>query len=165
MSHTNDNPIHVLVVGVGDAGAQAVNNMRVGVDGAKFAIINEDHEGAYLSAEEDKVRVEDDTSLHEQVDDFDIVFVVANMGEDFGVAYAARIGFIAKEKGALTIGVVTGLDGEAHGITGEHRMVRSVDTLIVIPDQSLDSSATENPFGQALPHVVRTILDLSLIHI
>lgn len=159
MSDTNDNPIHALVVGVGGSGAQAVNNMRVGVDGAKFAILNEDNEGAYLFVEEKKVRVEDDTRLHEQVDDFDIVFVVANMGDDFAVAYASRIGGIAKEKGALTIGFVTGLDGEEHDITGEHHMVRSVDTLIVTPVQSLDSSTTENPFGQALRHVVRTILD------
>lgn len=156
LSDSNNNSIHALVVGVGNTGAQAVSNMRfLGSAGAKFAVLNEDDEGVYLSAEENKVRLEDKLSLHEQFATFDIVFVIANMGEDLGAEYASCIGFIAKEKGALIIGVVTGLNGEEHVVKGGHHMVKSFDTLIAIPDQSLDSSRADNPSIRA----VRAILD------
>ena len=160
MSETTDKTIHVLVVGVGGSGVQAVNNIRVlGLDGVKFAILNENDEGVYLSVEENTMQVEDRTSLHDQFATFDIVFVVADMGEDFGAEYASRIGFIAKEKGALTIGVVTGSYEEVHVVKSGHHIVKSVDTLITIPDQSFDSSTTDNPSTRALLQVVRAILD------
>lgn len=163
MSETTDETIHTLVVGLGDFGAQAINNMRVlGLEGAKFAICSENDEGVYLSAEESKVRFKDDTNVHELLAAFDIVFIVADMSGDFDAEYAPRIGYIAKEKGALTIGVVTSFDTDA--LEEKHQMVESIDTLITIPHQSPDSSTTDNSSAstseQALYQAVKAILDM-----
>ncbi|MCH2109644.1 MAG: cell division protein FtsZ [Polyangiaceae bacterium] len=156
----------IKVVGVGGSGNNAINTMiHFGLDGVEFLSVNTDvqalnansareriHIGANvtrgLGAGADpergrKAAVEDANLLKEQLEGADMVFVTAGMGGGTGSGAAPVIAQIAREVGALTVGVVT----KPFGFEGRQRTRRAdaaiaaltehVDTLITIPNEKL----------------------------
>jgi cell division protein FtsZ len=156
----------IKVVGVGGGGCNAVNRMIVeGVQGIEFIAVNTDAQALVQSKAQTKVRIGDKTTgglgaggnpevgkksaeesseeLYEILKGSDMVFVTAGMGGGTGTGAAAVVAQIAREIGALTIGVVTRpftfegskrLQGAEQGIA---RLKEHADTLIVIPNDRL----------------------------
>lgn len=156
----------IKVVGVGGGGCNAVNRMiREGMSGVEFIAINTDAQALLLSKAETRVRIGDKATrglgaggnpemgqkaaeesaedLYEVLRGSDMVFVTAGLGGGTGTGAAATVAQIAKEVGALTIGVVTRpftfegarrMKSAEGGIT---RLKEHADTLIVIPNDRL----------------------------
>ncbi|MRR52465.1 MAG: cell division protein FtsZ, partial [Rhodocyclaceae bacterium] len=120
----------IKVVGVGGGGCNAVNRMiSEGVQGIEFIAVNTDAQALVQSKAQTKVRIGDKTTgglgaggnpeigkksaeesseeLYEILKGSDMVFVTAGMGGGTGTGAAAVVAQIAREIGALTIGVVT----------------------------------------------------------
>ena len=154
------------VVGVGGAGGNALNRMiRSGLEGVDFVAINTDSQalehndaktkiqigqgitkglGAGANVEIGKKAIEEDRDAVAKVlADTDMVFVTAGMGGGTGTGAAPIVAEIAKDLGALTVGIVTKpfifeapkrtLRAEA----GIEEFRSHVDTIIVIPNQRL----------------------------
>jgi len=163
----------IRVIGVGGGGGNAVNNMIMsGMSGVEFVAINTDAQdlarslaprrfqlGAQLTkglgagAKPDVGRdaaMEDRDSISELVVGCDMVFITAGMGGGTGTGAAPVIAEIAKESGALTVGVVTrpfsfeGRRRKQQAEEGLERLRQCVDTLITIPNQRLISLSNEN---------------------
>jgi cell division protein FtsZ len=163
----------IKVVGVGGSGNNAINTMiHFGLEGVDYLSVNTDvqalnansaahriHIGANvthgLGAGADpergrKAALEDANLLKEHLQGADMVFVTAGMGGGTGTGAAPVIAQIARECGALTVGVVT----KPFGFEGRQRMRRAdaglasltehVDTLITIPNEKLVSLADED---------------------
>jgi len=156
----------IKVVGVGGGGGNAVNRMiDADLGGVEFLVVNTDAQALELSKAENKIQIggkltkglgaggraeigeqaaqESHDELVEAIEGADMVFVAAGMGGGTGTGAAPTIASIARESGALTIGVVTkpfefeGKPRSASAETGTERMAEAVDTLIVIPNQRL----------------------------
>jgi cell division protein FtsZ len=161
-----ENFAQIKVVGVGGGGSNAVNRMiEEGLTGVEFIAINTDAQALLLSEAPIRVRVgdkltrglgaggdpevgrkaaeESSDELYQVLDGADMVFITAGLGGGTGTGGAPIISKIAKEVGALTIGVVTRpftFEGAhraktAHG--GIDQLKEQVDTLIVIPNDRL----------------------------
>jgi cell division protein FtsZ len=159
------------VVGIGGAGGNAINRMiDAGLSGVEFISINTDLQdlenckatlrvqigarltkglGAGANPDVGRKAIEEDREVvAESIQGADMVFVTAGMGGGTGTGACPVAAEIAKEKGALTIGIVT----KPFDFEGKKRMARAhmgieelkgkVDTLIVIPNQRLLSLAT-----------------------
>ncbi|MCS6910273.1 MAG: cell division protein FtsZ [Anaerolineales bacterium] len=156
----------IKVIGVGGGGSNAVNRMiEEGMSGVEFIAINTDAQALLLSNAPKRVRIGDKLTrglgaggdpekgqkaaeesaeeLYEVVRGADMVFVAAGMGGGTGTGAAPVVAQVAKECGALTIGVVTrpftfeGSRRAAAAETGINRLKDHVDTLIVIPNDRL----------------------------
>jgi cell division protein FtsZ len=156
----------IKVVGVGGGGSNAVNRMiEEGLAGVEFVAINTDAQALLLSNAPTRVRVGDKLTrglgaggdpeigqkaaeesaedLYEVLKGSDMVFIAAGIGGGTGTGAAPIISQIAKEIGALTIGVVTRpftFEGakRAHAAEeGIEKLKEQVDTLIVIPNDRL----------------------------
>lgn len=156
----------IKVVGVGGGGCNAVNRMiEEGVDGIEFISVNTDAQALLQSKAQYKVRIGDKTTgglgaggnpeigkksaeessdeLYEILQGSDMVFVTAGMGGGTGTGAAPIVAQIAKEIGALTIGVVTrpfAFEGSKRMQSAEQgiaRLKEHTDTLIVIPNDRL----------------------------
>ena len=157
---------NLLVVGVGGAGNNAVNEMiDEGIRGVDFICVNTDIQvlkdckapkwiqigekltkglgaGAVPEVGE-KAAEENREELAEAVRDADMVFVTCGMGGGTGTGAAPVIAQIAKEMGKLTVGIVTkpfAFEGKKrmnNAIAGIDRLKNCVDTLIVIPNEKL----------------------------
>lgn len=156
----------IKVVGVGGGGCNAVNRMiDEGLRGIEFITVNTDAQALQLSKAPTKVRIGDKTTrglgsggnpevgrkaaeesaeeLYEVLKGSDMVFITAGMGGGTGTGAAPIITQIAKEVGALTIGVVTrpftfeGSRRSANSEDGTNRLKEHADTLIVIPNDRL----------------------------
>ena len=156
----------IKVVGVGGGGCNAVNRMiDEGLQGIEFICINTDAQALQLSKAPTRVRIGDKTTrglgsggnpetgqkaaeesaeeLYEVLKGSDMVFVTAGLGGGSGTGAAPIIAQIAKEVGALTIGVVTrpftfeGSRRNANAEAGANKLKEHVDTLIVIPNDRL----------------------------
>ncbi len=156
----------IKVVGVGGGGCNAVNRMmEEGMSGVEFIAINTDAQALLLSNAPRRVRIGDkltrglgsggdpDTgrkAAEESADDLyevlkgsDMVFVTAGIGGGTGTGAAPVVSQIAREVGALTIGVVTrpftfeGSRRIQSAELGIERLKEHVDTLIVIPNDRL----------------------------
>ncbi len=156
----------IKVVGVGGGGCNAVNRMiSEGVDGIEFIAINTDSQALLKSAAKTKVRIgekatrglgaggdpkigrlaaeESAEELYEVLKGSDMVFVAAGLGGGTGTGAAPVVAQIAKEIGALTIGVVTrpftfeGNHRAKNAEEGATRLKEHADTLIVIPNDRL----------------------------
>ncbi|GGM20677.1 cell division protein FtsZ [Paraliobacillus quinghaiensis] len=156
----------IKVVGVGGGGSNAVNRMiEHGVQGVEFIAVNTDAQALNLSKAEVKIQVgtkltrglgaganpevgrkaaeESKEQLEEILQGADMVFVTAGMGGGTGTGAAPVIAQVAKELGALTVGVVTrpftfeGRKRSTQAVTGIDGLKSSVDTLIVIPNDRL----------------------------
>ena len=161
----------IKVIGVGGGGSNAINTMiRSNVEGVEFAVANTDVQSLKASLSEKRIQLgkeltrglgagadpdigrdaalEDRHEIQEALADADMVFITAGMGGGTGTGGAAVIAQIAKELGALTVGVVTkpftfeGRRRQKHGEIGIARLRENVDTLIVIPNQRLLQIAT-----------------------
>ncbi|EJX2323392.1 cell division protein FtsZ [Listeria monocytogenes] len=156
----------IKVIGVGGGGNNAVNRMiEHGVQGVKFISVNTDAQALNLAKAETKLQIgtkltrglgagavpeigkkaaeESREQIEEALKGSDMVFVTAGMGGGTGTGAAPVIAQIAKEMGALTVGVVTrpfGFEGPKRtkqALTGTEAMKEAVDTLIVIPNDRL----------------------------
>ena len=190
----------IVVFGVGGAGGNAVNNMiEAHLEGVEFVVANTDaqqlafaktdrriqlgvqvtqglgagaHPEVGMSAAEESI-----PEIGEHLDGAHMIFITAGMGGGTGTGAAPIIAKCARERGILTVGVVT----KPFHFEGRHRMrladagigelQRYVDTLIVIPNQNLFRVANERTtfaeaFGmadQVLHSGVRSITDLMVL--
>ena len=156
----------IKVIGVGGGGNNAVNRMiDEGVEGVEFIAVNTDAQalnqskaevtmqigttltrglGAGANPEIGKRAVEESKQqIKEVLAGADMVFVTAGMGGGTGTGAAPAIAEIARNLGALTIGVVTrpfkfeGKKRAANAESGINEMREAVDTLIIIPNDRL----------------------------
>lgn len=156
----------IKVVGVGGAGCNAVNRMIVeGIQGVEFVAVNTDAQALLLAKAPVKVRIGDKLTrglgaggnpdvgrksaeetaeeLYSVLKGADMVFVTAGLGGGTGTGAAPIVAQIAKECGALTIGVVTrpftfeGGRRMQSAEAGMDNLKEHADTLIVIPNDRL----------------------------
>ena len=161
-----DQNARIKVVGVGGGGNNAVNRMiEEGLEGVEFIALNTDAQalqysnagitmqigsiltrglGAGANPEVGKLAVEESRSQIEEVlEGADMVFVTAGMGGGTGTGAAPAVARIARELGALTIGIVTrpftfeGRKRSRNADSGIEAMRKAVDTLIIIPNDRL----------------------------
>jgi len=157
---------NLKVVGVGGGGTNAVNRMiDTGIKGVDFICINTDAQALNLSRAPIKLQIGEnitrglgaganpevgEKAADESKDDImeylkgaDMIFITAGMGGGTGTGGAPVIAQIAREVGALTVGVVTkpiSFEGRRRmnvALQGIERLKDSVDTLIVIPNDRL----------------------------
>src|SRR5437867_5811656 len=191
----------IKVVGVGGGGGNAVNTMiAAGLPGVDFIAANTDSQALKANLSPIKMQLgeeltrgrgaggnpevgkraaqEDVERLTEHLAGADMIFLTAGMGGGTGTGAAPVIAKVAKELGALTVGVVT----KPFAFEGKRRMKQAeeglrelkanVDTLIAIPNQRLLSVAGRNSsiletFKKAddiLLQAVRGISDLITVH-
>src|SRR5512139_888829 len=156
----------IKVIGVGGGGCNAVNRMiDEGLQGIEFIAVNTDGQALLQSKAQVRVRIGDKVTrglgaggnpetgrksaeesaeeLYEVLKGSDMVFVTSGMGGGTGTGGAPTVAQIAKEVGALTIGVVTRpftFEGSRRITTAEAGIVKlkeQSDTLIVIPNDRL----------------------------
>ncbi len=156
----------IKVVGIGGGGSNAVNRMiEHGVQGVEFIAVNTDAQALNLSKAEVKMQIgtkltrglgaganpevgrkaaeESKEQIEEALQGADMVFVTAGMGGGTGTGAAPVIAQVAKEIGALTVGVVTrpfmfeGRKRSNQAAGGIDALKSNVDTLIVIPNDRL----------------------------
>jgi cell division protein FtsZ len=166
-----ENFAKMKVAGVGGAGGNAVNRMiDAGLSGVDFISVNTDLQdlenckathrlqigsritkglGAGASPEIGRKAIEEDRDVvAESLLGADMIFVTAGMGGGTGTGACPVVAEIAKEQGALTIGVVTkpfefeGKKRMNRALTGIAELKDKVDTLIIIPNQKLLALAT-----------------------
>ncbi|MFC1513995.1 cell division protein FtsZ [candidate division KSB1 bacterium] len=154
------------VVGVGGAGGNAVNGMiQKNLRGVDFVAVNTDSQaldsnradikaqigrsitkglGAGANPEIGRKAIEEDRdSIAEILTDTDMVFVTAGMGGGTGTGAAPVVAEIAKDMGALTVGIITrpfqfeGKVRTQRADEGIEELKDKVDTLIIIPNQRL----------------------------
>ncbi|MGH1398238.1 MAG: cell division protein FtsZ [Alphaproteobacteria bacterium] len=165
----------ISVIGVGGAGGNAVNNMMASnLEGCDFAVANTDAQALENSLAEDSMKIQlgvnvtgglgagskpeiGKAAAEESIEDLlahvegaNMVFVTAGMGGGTGTGAAPVIAKACRDRGILTVGVVT----KPFHFEGSHRMKAAeagieemqgvVDTLIVIPNQNLFRVANEN---------------------
>jgi cell division protein FtsZ len=192
---------NIKVIGVGGGGGNALNTMiRSGLGGVEFIAANTDSQalkhnlapvkvqlgaevtrGLGCGANPDRGRasaLEARDRLREILEGSDMVFVTAGMGGGTGTGAAPIVAEVAREVGALTVGVVTkpfqfeGRVRSRHGERGLDDLHQVVDTLITIPNQRLlalagKGTAIKDAFTLAddvLLNAVRGISDLITIH-
>ena len=196
--HTDFTP-RITVVGVGGGGTNAVNNMvSMGLEGVEFLVANTDAQslvhskadrrvqlgphltqglGAGAKAEIGRAAAEEATEdLARHLEGSHMVFVTAGMGGGTGTGAAPVIARMARERGILTVGVVTkpfdfeGPKRRKSAEAGIEELQQFVDTLIVIPNQNLFRLANERTtFAEAFKMAdnvlymgVRGVTDLML---
>ena len=187
----------IKVIGVGGGGGNAVNTMiRSMLTGVDFLVANTDAQALERSQALNKIQLgesvtkglgaganpevgrraalENQEQLKEQLSGSDMVFITAGMGGGTGTGGAPVIARLAREAGALTVGVVTkpfvfeGKRRLRQAEEGIEELKASVDTLIVIPNQRLLSIAAKtttmleafNKADDVLLQAVRGISDL-----
>lgn len=164
---------NIKVVGVGGAGGNALNNMVVNnLGGVNFLACNTDVQALDKNAAPHKIQIgasltrglgaganpekgwkaamEDSAAIAEYLEGADMVFVTAGLGGGTGTGAAPVVARIARELGALTVGVVTkpfdfeGRPRMKNAAAGLQALRDAVDTLIVIPNQRLLAIANKN---------------------
>lgn len=162
----SDNQAKMRVVGVGGAGGNAVNRMiAADLKGVEFIAVNSDLQDLDKSEASKRVQIgeaitkglgaganpeigrqameENRDHVTELLAGSDMVFVTAGMGGGTGTGAAPVVAEIAREAGALTVGIVTkpfkmeGVPRLRNAEMGIAQLKDSVDTLIVIPNQRL----------------------------
>ena len=161
----------IKVVGIGGGGGNAVSTMiKSGVEGVDFIALNTDIQALNLGLAPTKLQIgkeltrglgagadpdigrdatlEDRHEIQQLLTGADMVFVTAGMGGGTGTGGASIVAQIARELGALTVGVVTkpfdfeGKRRRKYAEMGIARLRECVDTLITIPNQRLLQLAT-----------------------
>ncbi len=169
--HTDFSP-RITVVGVGGGGTNAVNNMiAMGLDGVEFLVANTDSQSLFHSRAERRVQLgphltqglgagakpeigraaaeEAMEELARHIEGVHMIFITAGMGGGTGTGAAPVIARMARERGVLTVGVVTkpfdfeGPKRKKSADSGIEELQSFVDTLIVIPNQNLFRLANE----------------------
>ena len=192
-----DQSAKIKVIGVGGSGGNAVNTMMTsGVTGVDFIVANTDAQALRMSKAPVKIQLgaqltkglgaganptvgrdaalEDKEKLTEALKGADMIFIAAGMGGGTGTGAAPVIAEVAREQGALTVGVVTkpftreGRQRLAKGEDGIKELKKHVDSLIVIPNDRLLGLAGKSmsildafkPSDDVLRQAVQGISDL-----
>jgi cell division protein FtsZ len=167
MPETATNYLAVIkVVGIGGGGTNAINRMiDAGLKGVEFIAINTDAQALLMSDADvkayiggnvtrglgaganpevgEKAALENRDAIAESLKGSDMVFITAGKGGGTGTGASPIVAEIAKEMGALTIGVVTrpfSFEGRKRALQAEEgiqRLKEKVDTLIIIPNDRL----------------------------
>jgi cell division protein FtsZ len=188
------------VVGVGGAGGNAINRMiSSGLEGVEFIAVNTDAQVLELSRAHKKIQIgtrltkglgsggnpeiglraieEDGDLMNELLEGADMVFITSGMGGGTGTGASPMIARMAREKGALTVGIVTrpfsfeGKRRERQALIGIEALKKEVDTLILIQNDKLlslvpqDTPLTEafSKADEILHHATKGISDLIMI--
>ncbi len=188
---------NIKVIGIGGGGGNAVQTMiEGGLTGVQFVVANTDKQALAANKAEGKIQlgrdltkglgaganpeigrraaIESYNDIVAALEGSDMVFVTAGMGGGTGTGGAPVVAKIAKELGALTIGVVTkpfifeGKKRKKQADEGIKELQENVDTLICIPNQKLLTVASERTplletfrrADQVLLHAVKGISDL-----
>ncbi|TXD37539.1 cell division protein FtsZ [Lujinxingia vulgaris] len=191
------NAANIKVIGVGGGGGNAINTMITeGISSVEFIAANTDLQALETNLATVKIQLggaltkglgaganpdvgrnsalEDQTRIAEALKGADMVFVTAGMGGGTGTGAAPIIASIAREQGALTVGVVTkpfqfeGRRRRRSADEGIRNLASAVDTLITIPNQRLLAIAGEQTTileafkkaDEVLLHAVQGISDL-----
>jgi cell division protein FtsZ len=168
----------IEVIGVGGGGSNAVNRMIASdLRGVGYRVLNTDAQALLQSAAPHRIQLgqkltrglgaggnpvigqkaaeESRSDLQQSLEGADLVFIAAGMGGGTGTGAAPILAEVAKECGALTVGIVTkpfGFEGRKRlrqaeeGIT---RLAEHVDTLIVIPNDRLRDTIAGAPLQDA----------------
>ncbi|MEK7188652.1 MAG: cell division protein FtsZ [Patescibacteria group bacterium] len=197
----------IKVIGLGGGGGNAVNSMIEGeaIAGVEFISVNTDAQVLLANKAPTKVQIgekltkglgvggnpeigtqaaeESQEKIKELLIDSDMVFITAGMGGGTGTGAAPVIARLAKEAGALTVGIVTkpfSFEGTRRMVISEdgiEKLRDSVDTLIVIPNQRLmdviDRKMTlleafkvaDSVLGQAVQGIAEIITTPGLINV
>ena len=155
----------IKVIGVGGAGGNAVKRMvEIGLTDTEFYVVNVDQQAlekckeaipvliganttpGYCGANPEvgkKAAEEDKEKLATIVADADLVFIIAGMGGGTGAGAAPLIASLAREQGALTVGVVTrpfNFEGQRRAEQAEQglqELQETADSVVVVPNQRL----------------------------
>lgn len=192
---------NIKVIGVGGGGGNAVNTMiHAGLSGVEFIVANTDLQALKNSKASTKIQlgktltrglgaganpdvgrsaaIENEDEITATLKGADMVFVTAGLGGGTGTGAAPVIARIAKEMGALTIGVVTkpfAFEGRRRfrfAEQGFQELKETADTLIAIPNERLLTIAGKDTTmvqafkraDEVLFHSVRGISDLILVN-
>ena len=190
----------ITVMGVGGAGNNAVNNMiSSNLEGVNFLALNTDAQALEHSLASKKIQLGTESTgglgagarpeigrvaaeetleqIEAELEGVNMVFITAGMGGGTGTGAAPVVAQLAKEKGILTVGVVTkpfqfeGAQRMRLAEAGIEELAQHVDTLIVIPNQNLFRIANEKTtFADAfrladevLQSAVRGMTDLMVV--
>ncbi len=197
----HDTSAKIKVVGCGGGGGNAVNNMIMSsLKGVQFIVANTDAQDIHKSMAEHKIQMgeqltkglgaganpevgcnaalESEAQIREALEGADMVFITAGMGGGTGTGSAPVVARIAKEMGALTVGVVTkpfyfeGKRRLQQAEQGTKELSESVDSIITIPnDRLLQLAAKKASFAdmlkkadEVLYYAVKGIADLITVH-
>lgn len=179
---------NIKVVGVGGGGSNAVSTMiESEMNGVEFIVANTDRQALNANKADTKIQlgaeltkglgaganpdvgrraaIESYNEIVEKLEGSDMVFVTAGMGGGTGTGGAPIVAKIARELGALTIGVVTrpfafeGKKRSKHAEGGLQELKDNVDTLIVIPNQKLLSiSGDKTPLTETFKKADEVLL-------
>jgi cell division protein FtsZ len=201
LTDRNEPGARIKVIGVGGGGGNAINTMvSARLEGVEFIAANTDVQALAANKAQLKIQMGKGTSrglgaganpdrgresaleardtIAEALAGADMVFVTAGMGGGTGTGGAPIVADVAKQSGALTVGVVTKpflFEGNRRRKQAEQGLAElrsAVDTLIVIPNQRLISVAGESvsladAFKRAdevLLHAVQGISDIITVH-
>jgi cell division protein FtsZ len=168
----------IEVIGVGGGGSNAVNRMIASdLQGVGYRVLNTDAQALLQSSAENRTQLgqkltrglgaggnpvigqkaaeESRNELQESLQGADLVFIAAGMGGGTGTGAAPILAEVAKEVGALTVGIVTkpfGFEGRKRLRQAEEgiaRLAEHVDTLIVIPNDRLRDAIAGAPLNEA----------------
>ncbi len=190
----------ITVIGVGGAGGNAIANMiGAGIEGVDFVVTNTDAQALNNSVAENRIQLGPDITqglgagsrpevgraaaeetleaLERALEGVHMCFIAAGMGGGTGTGAAPVIAKAARDKGVLTVGVVTkpflfeGTRRMRAAEAGIEELQKHVDTLIVIPNQNLFLVAkADTTFKEAfqladevLQQGVRSITDLMVM--
>ncbi|MFL5778059.1 MAG: cell division protein FtsZ [Chloroflexota bacterium] len=163
----------IRVIGVGGGGSNAVNRMiRAEMMGVEFIACNTDSQALLQSDAPHKIRIgdkitrglgaggdssigqraaeEDSEKIAQALTDSDMVFITAGLGGGTGSGAAPIVAQLAKQQGALTIGVVTKpftFEGNKRKLIAEksaEELKSQVDTLITVPNDRLKDVVEKN---------------------
>lgn len=190
----------ITVIGVGGGGGNAISNMMAkNLEGVDFVVANTDAQALALSPASRKIQLgleitqglgagarpeigkmaaeEAKDDIERELADSNMVFITAGMGGGTGSGAAPVVAKIAKEKGILTVGVVTkpfAFEGKKRMENAESALenfIKEVDSIIVIPNQNLFRIADKNTTlkdafvkaDEVLYDGVRSITDLMIM--
>ena len=168
----------IEVIGVGGGGSNAVNRMIASdLQGVGYRVLNTDAQALLQSAAKQRIQLgqkltrglgaggnpvigqkaaeESRADLQQSLQGADLVFIAAGMGGGTGTGAAPILAEVAKECGALTVGIVTkpfGFEGRKRLRQAEEgiaRLAEHVDTLIVIPNDRLRDAIAGAPLQDA----------------
>ena len=168
----------IEVIGVGGGGSNAVNRMiNSDLEGVSFRVLNTDAQALLQSAADRRVQLgqnltrglgaggnpsigqkaaeESRDELQQALEGSDLVFIAAGMGGGTGTGAAPVVAEVAKQSGALTVGIVTkpfSFEGKRRMRQAEEgiaRLAENVDTLIVIPNDRLKDVIAGAPLQEA----------------
>ncbi|MDR2615309.1 MAG: cell division protein FtsZ [Oscillospiraceae bacterium] len=202
-----DNVVVIKVVGVGGAGNNAVDDMlnRGVIKGVEFIAVNTDKPVLSKSKATTKIQIgekvtkgqgaganpeigrraaeESRNEIAKVLEETDMVFIAAGMGGGTGTGAAPLIADIAREVGALTVGIVTkpfvfeGAKRMRHAEEGINNMLGKVDSLLVIPNDRLrhvseQKITFQNAFeiadsvlNQAVESILEIVMNTGLINV